>query len=181
MSIYTDLKDYLHKNEKEWLEEHMPNYIDKKPWESFSEWARAIHKFPATKIEALYGVPNPITAEYIRSLMEYGFYPYGGFATGDRKIISGTLKDAYGEVNTVIFSAEGSPPKGRVLINVEVSRTDDAFYNVKELCLISPNFDDILTIEFPGGSEYGTDKEMRIARNLCDSGLFRQLRTESKE
>ncbi len=171
MSIYTDLKDYLQKNEKDWLEENTSNYVNKKPGERFSEWARAIHRFPATRIEALYGVPNPLTKEYIRSLIAYAFSPHGGFGMEDREIIGGTLKDAYGEVNTVIFSVEGSPPKGRMLINVEESDEDDAFYKVKEVCLISPHFDDILTIEFTGGSEYGTGKEMRIEKSLCDSGL----------
>ena len=55
--------------------------------------------------------------------------------------------------------------------DVEESDEDDAFYKVKEVCLISPHFDDILTIEFTGGSEYGTGKEMRIEKSLCDSGL----------
>ena len=159
MSIYTSLKEIMQKDEKKWLRKHGGSRPKLNPEAYNAEWAMALHRVSGTRIEVLYGIPSPITTAYIRKLVEYGFSTDHG-----RKIVAATLEDNYGEVNTVLFSVAGSPPKGRILMNVSDSRDDDDYYQVDSICLLSNRFDDSLVIDLLATPTH-------ISKALCKNGI----------
>ena len=156
MSIYTSLKELLQKDEKKWLSNHSNNV---RPDVYNAAWVSATHRVSGTRIDIIYGVPSPITTAYMRKLVEYGFSTDHG-----RKIVAATLADNYGEVNTVIFSVVGSPPKGMVLMHVEPYSNNDDNYIVKSICLLNSRFEDLLVIDVLASPTF-------ISKALCKNGI----------